>query len=110
MREYNFLLDIVELTCLNPLACISLKGGGGLGPLPPPSPSLLPLVLLSLVFALTFVSFLQCDTTCGEGIQIREVFCMLNGRVVDLAECAGLDSPATARTCTLAICPGPDGQ
>ncbi|XP_072515995.1 papilin b, proteoglycan-like sulfated glycoprotein [Salminus brasiliensis] len=50
-------------------------------------------------------SFSSCSVTCGEGQQVREVFCV-GGRGERLPEhqCSGLSRPAEVRTCQKPAC------
>lgn len=50
---------------------------------------------------------LQCSTTCGNGIQQRDVFCQSGDqRRVDESECARIPArPPSSQTCRLADCP-----
>ena len=59
--------------------------------------------MLSLKFVfeyLTFVTQFQCSTTCGEGVQQRDVTCQMgNGDLVPEHLCLGATKPKAEQVC-----------
>ncbi|XP_072177044.1 uncharacterized protein [Diadema setosum] len=57
-------------------------------------------------YSYSTTAFGACSVTCGQGVQTRSVFCVNDQNVVvDDANCASLQRPATTQICNLAACP-----